>query len=221
MSPDGFQSKTFHEIKNSITILNSTISLIEKSHPEIVDYPYWFELKSETKFLRNIIADYGQIRNHDLSLEPTSVDSIVERLQRRLRSVEEEYHFHFIFALAEDLPDMYTDEYRLKSTIINLLKNSFEAMNHVGTVFINIFQDDEFIRVDIQDFGGGIAPEVASKMYDPDFTTKESGTGLGLSISRQFITEIGGILLHTSRPGDGTTFTIKIPIYSEQTTYPH
>ena len=108
---------------------------------------------------------------------------------------------------------MYADEYRLTSCLINLLKNAFDAMDHTGTVHVDVSQENNFIRVDIRDSGGGITPEVMSHMYDPHFSTKLASSGLGLPITKQFITEMNGELLCNTRLGEGTTFTIKIPIY--------
>jgi signal transduction histidine kinase len=68
--------------------------------------------------------------------------------------------------------------------------------------------------VTITDTGGGIPDEIADRVFDPFFTTKDvgRGTGQGLEIARAIIDRDGGRLTFDTRPGDGTTFTIRLPI---------
>jgi signal transduction histidine kinase len=68
------------------------------------------------------------------------------------------------------------------------------------------------VRVDMRDTGVGMSPEVASRIFEPFYTTKEQGSGLGLAISYGIIEAHGGQILVTSRPGEGTTFTILLPV---------
>ena len=88
-------------------------------------------------------------------------------------------------------------------------------MNKSGTVFINIKNENDFVRMDIQDFGGGIPEELTSHIFEPYYTSKENGSGLGLPLTKQFITEMGGNISCTSRFGDGCTFTLLLPVFSK------
>lgn len=213
MSADESAQKTFHEIKNSITILNSSLSLIEKAHPEVMGFDHWSDCRTELNFLIELIENYHETCFLPLNLQRVPVSCMVEKLSIRLRPIREEYSFFFHVSVADNLPDMYADEYRLTSILNNLLKNAFDAMDQVGTVHVTVTQENNFIRADIRDSGGGITPEVMAHMYEPHFSTKPSGSGLGLPITRQFISEMNGELLCDTCVGEGTTFTIKIPIY--------
>lgn len=214
MSSDESAQKTFHEIKNSITILNSSLSLIEKTHPEVTEFDYWSDCKAEINFLRELVENYHETCFQPLHLCRIPVSCIVEKLSGRLRPICEMYPFHFQVTQEEYLPDIYADECRLTSCIVNLLKNAFDAMAHNGTVYVDITREDPFLRVDIRDSGGGITPEVMAHMYEPHFSTKLASSGLGLSITRQYIAEMNGELLCDTRLGKGTTFSIKIPVYT-------
>ena len=68
------------------------------------------------------------------------------------------------------------------------------------------------VEIRITDTGPGISPEVLPRIFDPFFTTKEEGTGLGLSISYGIVREHGGTITAESRPGEGSTFIIQLPI---------
>jgi two-component system NtrC family sensor kinase len=68
------------------------------------------------------------------------------------------------------------------------------------------------VEIAISDTGSGISDEEIHKIYDPFFTTKDSGTGLGLAITHGIVTRHGGVIKAKSKPGQGTTFTIRIPV---------
>lgn len=207
--------KIYHEIKNSISILECTLNLMAKSHPEMTSYEFWDDLIHEFQYLHNMIGGFSKSQTPTLNLQPYSVKSIVSSVNRTLRPITEQSGFTCKFSMADDLPAFYADADRLKSSLINIIKNAYEAMNQSGTVFVNILEDNGYIRMDIQDFGGGIAKEQEAHIFEAYYTNKENGTGLGLPITKQFITEMGGSISCTSRPGDGCTFTLLLPVFSE------
>ena len=67
------------------------------------------------------------------------------------------------------------------------------------------------IEIRVSDTGGGIRPEDLSHVFDPYFTTKPAGTGLGLAIAHNIMETMGGDITVASRPGAGTTFTLRVP----------
>lgn len=209
------ERQVFHEIKNSLAILSSSLSLLEKSHPEVLGFNYWPDIQTELCILRESIEDYSQLSHRTQTLSRLSVKDVVTLLEQQLRPIRDAHSFVCKITIENHLPDFYGDAYRVRSCLTNLVKNSFEAMEKTGTVFLNISQEDRFIRFDLQDFGGGIPPENTLLIYNPEFTTKPYGSGMGLAITKQFVSEMNGVLACCSRPGDGTTFTIKLPIYEE------
>lgn len=213
MYTDSSENKIFHEIKNSVTILNSTLSLLEKEHPEIKNFSYWSDAKYELSYLCESITRYQQGTLEELSLRRLSISDIIEYVESRMRPLEIKYDFHCKINTADHLPDLYADSFRMHSCLMNILKNSFDAMDHTGTIFMNISKEGTFVRFDIQDFGGGISKETEAKMFEPLFTTKESGSGLGLPITKQFLSEMNGFLMCSSRVNDGATFTLKVPAF--------
>ena len=90
-------------------------------------------------------------------------------------------------------------------------------MHMKGTVLLDAYRQNDSVRIDITDFGGGIAPEYISSLFIPFFTSKTEGTGLGLCITKQIIKSHNGILDFISRPGDGCTFSIILPASATQT----
>ena len=102
----------------------------------------------------------------------------------------------------------------LNEVITNLVLNAIDAMPRGGTLRLRTrLGDHRHAVITVADTGMGMTEEVRKRVFDPFFTTKgEEGTGLGLSVSHSIIERHGGDLRVDSRPGEGTTFTITLPI---------
>ncbi|MDY7533266.1 cache domain-containing protein [Pseudomonas sp. Bout1] len=104
----------------------------------------------------------------------------------------------------------------LQQVLVNLIVNACHALPQGGKLVLRSFDSDmdqtPGVLVEVSDNGDGMAPEVAIRIFDPFFTTKRrEGTGLGLSISQMLVTRNGGTISVTSKPGEGTTFTVWLP----------
>jgi PAS domain S-box-containing protein len=105
------------------------------------------------------------------------------------------------------------DREKLKQVLLNVVKNSMEAVGDRGEVAIRSSVRGDRILVTITDDGPGIPPEFEPKVFTPFFTTKKEGTGLGLCISKRIIDEHKDSSLHlTSEEGRGTTVRIRLPL---------
>ncbi len=114
--------------------------------------------------------------------------------------------------LAEDIPAINLDKDQMQQVFINIILNAMQATDSggkisVSTTFIPV---DEVVEIAISDTGKGIPAENIEKIFDPFFTTRESGTGLGLAISHGIIEGHGGNIDVKSKPGNGTTFSIRL-----------
>jgi hypothetical protein len=105
-------------------------------------------------------------------------------------------------------------EYKLQQVLLNLFLNARDAMPKGGWLSIVTRADGEAAAVEIGDTGSGIPAEQLSRIYDPFFTTKEigKGTGLGLSITYGIVQEHGGTITCDSSLGQGTRFTLALPL---------
>jgi GAF domain-containing protein/anti-sigma regulatory factor (Ser/Thr protein kinase) len=104
----------------------------------------------------------------------------------------------------------YFDENSLLRLIHNLARNAAEAMVSGGTFKITTRADESHLYLDFADSGPGIPPELDGRVFDIFATAKEGGTGLGLAIVKKIVDEHGGVISYESRPGDGTTFTVRL-----------
>jgi signal transduction histidine kinase len=106
------------------------------------------------------------------------------------------------------------DPNEIEQVVLNLLMNALQALPEAGgTVTLTTRAVDGLVEVAVQDTGAGISPEDRSKIFNLGFTTKPpgQGTGFGLSISWSIAQAHGGRIDFESQPGQGTTFTLRLP----------
>ena len=204
--------KIFHEIKNNITFINSSLQLVEKMHPEIQTFSYWNDSMQEIGSLKNMLVELSSARlSNDLNLQKVSPELFFPKL---VQSCTMRFHsdsFYCQINLPPSLPEISVDPKRLERAFFNLIKNSYEAMNGSGCIRLTGCLEGDFLRLSLIDYGGGIPAQFLSKLFTPFETTKPGGTGLGLLISRQIVEAHGGRLTVESRPQDGCTFFIDLP----------
>ncbi|MFQ5666068.1 MAG: ATP-binding protein [Candidatus Binatia bacterium] len=116
------------------------------------------------------------------------------------------------------VPPVLCDKGQMSQVFVNLLANAIQAIDGRGDVFIRTRSANGSVIVEIEDTGHGMDEGVASRLFDPFFTTKEvgKGTGLGLSIVRSLVTAHGGDIQVRSTVGQGSTFTLNLPINGAQ-----
>jgi two-component system, NtrC family, nitrogen regulation sensor histidine kinase NtrY len=110
------------------------------------------------------------------------------------------------------LPAVSVDRDQILQVLLNLVQNAVEAMGSGGTLRLAARCQGGEVSLSVSDTGPGIRPEDLGSVFEPDFTTKEGGTGLGLAIAERIVREHSGRLGVDSRPGQGATFTVRLPI---------
>ncbi|HSW50137.1 MAG TPA: ATP-binding protein [Bryobacteraceae bacterium] len=116
--------------------------------------------------------------------------------------------------LAEEIPVIGGDQAQVQQVILNLVTNAIDAIGKDGIVTVRSRCSKEEIRVTVADTGPGIPENVQRMIFDPFYTTKGAGkgTGLGLWISYNIIEKMGGEISVKSQVGQGTEFTIRLPV---------
>lgn len=202
----------FHEIKNSITLVNSSLQLVAKKHPEVCDFDYWNEAMSEISFLKNMVTQLSSARLCEhLNVMQVNIYSFIHQISGAIRALSWD-NFTCNIILDEALPLIELDPQLMKQAIVNIVKNAYEAMDCTGTVTLHVFYKNDLMHIAISDYGGGLDPAIADAIFQPFITSKTGGSGLGLVITRQIIDSHHGSLECESRPGDGCTFTISLPL---------
>lgn len=110
-------------------------------------------------------------------------------------------------------PAAFADAVQLSQVVVNLCVNAIQAMPRGGTLTVRTRASENLIAIIVEDTGTGIPPEIADRIYEPFFTTKnpEHGTGLGLSVVYGIVTSHGGTIRFDTKPGAGTRFEASLP----------
>ena len=142
-----------------------------------------------------------------------SLTALLQNLQELLSTDFQENQIHFTLTCQPEFIDMDGDENQLSQVLLNLLRNSIQALDGRTDGAIEIYAyRDEHISIDVTDNGPGIPDELQEKIFIPFFTTKSEGTGIGLSLCRQIIRNHNGHLsILESRPSK-TIFHIDISL---------
>lgn len=200
--------RIFHEIKNTITLINSSMQLLDHRCSQLKTELYWDNIKNEITYLKNMVLEISKAGSME-QLQKDSVDlnSIVLDLCRFMKDSYSDLKWKL--NLSEELPCVYADQIKLKQAVLNLIKNSAEAGSTY--VIIETHAAGSHVQIAIIDNGVGISAELVDKVFDLFTTSKKQGSGLGLAITKQIIECHDGTLELNNQPGKGCTFTIELP----------
>ena len=208
-----YYSQVFHEIKNSVTLINSYLQLMEKKHSEITAFDYWTTSRKETARLCSIATELSQVKlGSQLVLAHIDLREFLSSCCSGFQCSKGEDGIYCTLSMPAGPLMVPVDARQLHHALTNLLKNSCEAMNHHGTILVSAFRESDQAIIRITDFGCGISSDMIGHIFDPFITTKEDGSGLGLNITQQVINAHHGSIHVASREGEGCTFTISLPI---------
>jgi len=156
----------------------------------------------------------GYARKMEPRVEDVDVNATVNQTIDILENFARINNIDIQTDLGQDLPIIAGDQAQLQQVFLNLISNAIDAIGKDGLVVVKSLCSGDEIHVGIADNGPGIPEDLQRKVFDPFFSTKQSGkgTGLGLWISYNIIEKMGGNITLSSKPGAGTTFTVKIPV---------
>ncbi|HSQ83084.1 MAG TPA: response regulator [Desulfobacterales bacterium] len=204
-----------HEINNPLTTILTTAMLIQEDiDPANPMYEELQTITNETLRCRKIVASLLDFaRQTKPAKKHHNINDIIKECIRLTRKQAEFKDVQIEKALSEEVPKLLVDKEQIQQALINLILNASDATDPGGkiTISTNFLSDDHFVDIKVSDTGKGIAAEVVDKIFEPFFTTREIGTGLGLAITHGIIGRHGGEIRVQSQPGQGTTFTIRLP----------
>lgn len=216
-----FLSKFTHELRNPLTLVKSTIQLIESQHPEVVEYKYWKQIMSDiddTVTLLNELSLY----NHCSQLIPSDTDLavLITNCIENMNPYAASKDVSIELSLDENAPIYHSyscDKIKIKQAVTNLLKNAIEAAVEHSVIRMNLSVitltevSEQYITLSITNSGGPIAPEYMEHIFEPFVTTKANGSGLGLAICQKIASLHQGSL-SVSQTDDEVTFSLQLPL---------
>ena len=211
-----------HEIKNPLTPMKLSIQHLARTKrmsPEA--FNDYFDKTANTLIeqidnLSNIATSFSTFAKiSDGVVEPINVD---EKLSNIVTLFEQSGSKICYEKLSREcIIQMDKDHFR--QIFNNLIKNALQAIpNDVdGKICVCSEMLDGMIYINVIDNGAGIKEEMQEKIFEPNFTTKNSGMGLGLAISQKMANNAGGNITFVSKEGEGSTFIVNLPIYQQST----
>ena len=209
-----------HEVNSPLTGILAHAQLLQADVPADSDERRFADtIVNEARRAARIVGKLLTFaRQNPTERIPTDINQVIldtvelRRYPLRMQGVD------LVITLAENLPHVWADPFQLQQVLINLLSNAEQSVvSHdrpERRIELRSEQSESELLVSVADTGSGIAPEHLPHIFNPFYTTKPRGvgTGLGLSISFGIVREHGGSIQATSRPGQGATFTVHLPI---------
>ena len=211
-----------HEVRNPLGSITLNLDLIHREIDRLAqaggDSPnegrtLANEMREEVRRIQRVIEDYLQFaRLPKLRRQPVALKAFLDQklafLHTELEQANVTLRTHFDPALTT----INADAEQLWQALLNLIRNSREAMAGGGELTIGTWRDGGQALLRVGDNGKGMTPEQLQRVFTPFFTTKQEGTGLGLVLVQQIVTEHGGHVECESAGGQGSTFTIFLPL---------
>ncbi|MEW6443756.1 MAG: ATP-binding protein [bacterium] len=209
-----------HELNNPINNITLTAAMLEEdfgtlSDAERLDMIHDLAMQAERagRIVRNLL-DFA--RESEMQSALLDVSKLVDETLQLASNEIKLKKVRVRLGVPDNLPPIYGDHQHLSQVFLNLILNALDAMASGGLLEIDVAKgsDPGFLAVRVRDTGDGIPEHVLPYIFDPFFTTKHpgKGTGLGLSVSLGIIKKHGGDIRVASRVGEGTVFTVLLPI---------
>ena len=175
------------------------------------------EAQRATRITANLLSF---ARSHVPEKRLISINEVIEKALELHAHRMKVNNIDLVMELDPDLPMTLADSDQMQQIFVNLINNAEQAMTEAhgkGRLRVKTQKADKMIRIAFTDDGPGISEDNLKRIFDPFFTTKDvgKGTGLGLSICYGLVQEHGGLMYARSKPGEGATFVVEIPILSQ------
>ena len=153
-----------------------------------------------------------------MNLEWCELNQVIDRCIRLVQHKMDMATIQLNLTLGDELPHVRCDPNQIEQVVLAMVINAIDAMPQGGNLWITTRQvSASAIELTIRDDGMGIPDEHLAHIFEPFYTTKESGgSGLGLAISQNIVERHGGSIAVHSVVGQGTTFTILLPVDSQR-----
>ena len=219
-----FVSNVSHELKTPITSMKVLADslLMQEEVPNEVYREFMTDIVEEIDRENKIITDLLTLVKMDkkaagLNIEPVNINALLELLLKRIKPLAAKRNIEVVFeSFREVIGEV--DEVKISLAFSNLFENAVKYNEDGGSVHVSLNADHKFFYVKVQDNGVGIPEECQAQVFERFYRVDKArsretgGTGLGLAITRNAILMHKGAIKLYSEPGEGTTFTVRIPL---------
>ena len=205
-----------HEIRNPLSSIKGFATYFKQRYQDVPEDQQTANIMiQEVDRLNRVVSQLLEFaRPISISAKPTSFKNLVADSIKLIQQQAQGRQITINTRNSAKIDEINIDPDRINQVLLNLYLNAIEAMEPGGKLQIEIADSDgnSGLNIRISDTGRGIAEADLPKIFDPYFTTKSSGTGLGLAIAHNIVEAIGGTIEVKSEAGNGTAFTLRLPI---------
>jgi len=213
-----------HEVNQPLSAISSytqvSLNLINTDNPDLIKLVEILN-KTQQQALRagqiiHRMREFVKFQVKDLSI--ADVNTLIHEAVSLCSAELKRNEIKLTLKLESNLPPIYVDHIHIEQVIINLIRNSVDALQNIPVkqlrqiIIYSRMTHNNGIQVRVKDNGPGIDQDLQQKILTPFYTTKADGMGMGLSISRSLIEAHEGTLRFTSKAGEGSIFYFTLPI---------
>jgi two-component system sensor histidine kinase BaeS len=222
---DEFVLTASHELRSPLTSVQGFAELLmlerEQLSPKQVETVEI--IIDNTRHLVRLLNDLLDLARSDagrLTIKPVPTDAgaLIEDAVRTMRGQTEAAKQALSASVEEDLPPVLVDPDRIRQVLVNLLTNAHDYSPERASIRVQASHDNADVEISVTDDGPGIPPEQLGHIFerftrgDAGLTQRVGGTGLGLAISKSLVELHGGTIVASSKPGEGSTFSLRLPV---------
>ena len=219
-----FVSNVSHELKTPITSMKVLADSLlgQQGLPEELYQEFLHDISKEIDRENDIITDLLALvrmekSESEINISSVNINEILEAVLKRLKPIAESKNVELIFeSFRPVIADV--DELKFASVATNLVENAIKYNNTDGTVTASLNSDHQYFYLKVTDTGIGISEENQDRVFERFFRVDKArsreagGTGLGLAITKEIVMKHHGSIKIHSKEGEGTTFTVRIPL---------
>ena len=176
------------------------------------------EIEREDKIINDLLSLVKMDKAAaEINIKSENINELVERILKRLRPIAAVRNIELVYESFRPVT-AEVDEVKLTLAVSNLVENAIKYNNENGWVHVSLNADHKFFYIEVADSGMGIPEEAQEHIFERFYRVDKShsreigGTGLGLAIARNAVVMHRGSIKVYSQMGEGTTFTVRIPI---------
>ena len=214
-----------HHIKNILQGLHTGGSIVQDGLKDgdlgYVERGWKIVEKNQGKISELVMDMLSYSKEREPALEPTDLNAVAHEVLEVVSGRAGDKGVRLEAKLEPTLPRCPADTEAIHRSLLNVVSNALDAVEEVESPRVTVTTlreaDGPWLRVDVADNGNGIPPEKLHDIFRPFVSTKGvRGTGLGLAVSRKVLREHGGDILVESQPGQGTVFSLRLPLRASQ-----
>lgn len=223
-----FVSSVSHELRTPLASVKAYTATIlrDNNMPEQTRYEFLNIIDEESNRLANLIESLLEISRIEsgtvkIVQEPVDVAAVINQISLALQPLADKKNIQLKTDISDELVQLLGDESKIQSIVTNIVNNAIKFTPENGKVSVSVRNQNEELVIRVSDTGIGIPKEALPKIFDRFYRVLQTrkqiqGTGLGLAIAKEIVTMHGGRIEVESKVGQGTTFTVFLPLQTEQ-----